>query len=73
MGSFFTNLKRNKAYLEVYYKGELLTTIKVSEQNRSVSSAIILDTKNSAVNYKIVKSKSGELSDDYFNKEQFNR
>ena len=73
MGSFFTNLKRNKIHLEIYHNGELLTTVKVSEQNRSTASSIVLDTTNSSVNYRIVKTKQEEQSDDYFNKEEFNR
>lgn len=73
MGQFFTNLKRDKVHLEIYLDGKLLTIIKVSDQNRGRSSSLVFDTENQDVKFKIIKDKSEQLSDDYFNKEEFNR
>lgn len=75
--ALWVSLKRGGTWVDVYYKGEKICTIKVSEQNRSTRSVIDLDGLPDT-NFKVVKSLTNEIKpelidDSYFNKEVFNK
>jgi hypothetical protein len=75
MGKLFTNLVRNKNYMELYIDGELIVTIKVSEQNKGSRATIDFEAPDK-VKFKLKKEHSDikDLIDDsYFNKEVFNK
>ena len=73
MKGLWISLKRDKVWAELYYKGELVATLKVSDQNRGNMSTINLDADNNTT-FKIIKGESPLLVDDaYFNKESFNK
>lgn len=66
-------LKRDKIWAEIYYLGEHIATIRVSEQNRGNMSILSLENKPE-LTFKIVKSKDEEVVDESaFNREHFNR
>ncbi len=70
--SLWLNIKRDKHYASVYYKGEHILDIRVDEQNRGNVAFINLDA-GADVLFKVVKEKTTEIDDDFGNKEQFNK
>jgi len=76
MGRFFTNLKRNKTYVELYIDGVLISTIKVSENNQG-NKATIDFYSDDRVKFKIIKEDEPKfknlVDDSFFNKEEFNK
>lgn len=63
------NLKRDKHYAVVYYKGEKILEIKVDEQNRGNVAFINLDAGPDVV-FKVVKENKESFTD---REEEFNR
>lgn len=63
------NLKRDKHYAVVYYKGEKILEIKVDEQNRGNVAFINLDAGPDVV-FKVVKENKEPFTDC---EEEFNR
>lgn len=74
--SLWVNLKRNKTWVDVYYKGEKICSVKVDEKNVGVRSCIALDAHPDA-SVKIVKTyqddEATEKDESFYNKENFNR
>lgn len=71
MAGLWLNIKRNKTYARVFFKGVHLLDIRVDEQNRGNVSFINLDA-NHDVTFKLVKEEGTEREDDY-NQERFNK
>lgn len=77
--ALWLNLKRNKHFAEIYYKGQKICTIKVDEQNRGSTSIISLDgTKD--VQFRVVKENVGNVTsendseiENKWNREIYNR
>jgi mevalonate pyrophosphate decarboxylase len=65
------NLKRDKHYAVVYYKGEKILEIKVDEQNRGNVAFINLDAGPDVV-FKVEREKSSD-DESFGNQERFNR
>lgn len=69
--ALWLNLKRDKHYAVVYYKGEKILEIKVDEQNRGNVAFINLDAGSDVI-FKIEKVKP-DINDDFGNREEFNK
>jgi hypothetical protein len=70
--ALWLNIKRDKHYASVYYKGVHILDIKVDEQNRGNVAFINLDAGSDVV-FKVVKENNTEIDEDFGNKEQFNK
>lgn len=69
--ALWLNLKRDKHYAVVYYKGEKILEIKVDEQNRGNVAFINLDAGPDVI-FKVEKVKP-DINDDFGNREEFNK
>jgi len=69
----WVSLKRDRIYAEIYYKGEKIMTLKVNDHNRGNNSVIDLGD-NKDVQFKLIKQ-TVEIpdSEEFFNKEEFNK
>lgn len=65
--ALWLNLKRDKHYAVVYYKGEKILEIKVDEQNRGNVAFINLDAGPDVV-FKVVKENKESSDDESFNR-----
>lgn len=68
----WVGLKRNKIYVDIYYKGEKIGTVKVSENNPAIKSVIDFDGTEDTY-FKIVKIQDISKDESVWNKEEFNR
>lgn len=74
MGKLWLSLKRDRIYADIYYKGQKICTIKVSESNKGNHCVVDLETEDD-VGFKIIK-KPGEIQipdESVFNKEEYNK
>ena len=71
MSKLWVNLKRDRIWADIYYKGEKILSLKVSDNNRGNSCVIDLDAPKD-VEFRIIKE-IAENSDEMYNKESFNR
>ena len=69
--ALWLNLKRDKHYEVVYYKGEKILEIKGDEQNRGNVAFINLDAGPDVI-FKVEKVKPN-INDDFGNREEFNK
>jgi len=67
------NIKRDKHFASVYYKGKHILDIRVDDQNRGNVSFINLDASPD-VTFKVIKEdKPDDDNENYGNQEQFNK
>jgi hypothetical protein len=69
--ALFLNLKKNKVDADLYYKGVRIATIKVNENNKTVSALLSLECDKD-FRFKIIKHDI-EQDESFYNKEVFNR
>ena len=74
MSNLWVSLKRDKILADVYYKGEKILTLNISEQNRG-NTAIILMQDCKDIKFKIINNNKSQYIEDgsIFNKECFNK
>jgi hypothetical protein len=75
--SFWCNIKRGRCWVDIYYKGEKIASVKVDEKNVGNRSCISLDAHPDA-KLKIVKTHkeddtNSSEDESKFNKEEYNR
>ena len=76
--SFWCNIKRGKCWVDIYYKGQKIATVKVDEKNVGNRACISLGS-DPDVKFKVQKlykedDTTNNIEDESkFNKEEFNR
>lgn len=62
------NITRQRSYMEIHHKGELVGTIEVSERNRTSQASLKMTSNPEVTRFIIIKDED----ESRFNKEQFN-
>ena len=73
MNKITLGIARGRTYLDIYHKGELIGTIKISEQNRTTQVSLELTSDKEVTRYNINRTEQIVPTDSFFNKEEFNK
>jgi len=73
MNKITLGIARGKTHLDIYHKGELIGTIRVSEQNRTNQVSLELTSDKEVTRYNINRIEQIVPTDSSYNKEEFNK
>lgn len=72
--SLWVNMRRDKIWVDIFYKGEKIASVRVDDKNVGNRACIAFDSDPSVTKFKVIrKEKPEEIDEGQYNREEFNK
>lgn len=72
--ALWVNMKRDKVWVDIFYKGEKIASVRVDDKNVGARACMAFDADPNVTRFKVVRKEVPEEKDEgFFNREEFNR